>query len=49
MACCCTVETKENEEEQRLKAMECDLEKLRLQVEMERQLLNAHVEVEQAQ
>ena len=40
---------KKMEEEQRLKAMECDLEKLRLQVEMERQLLNAHVEVEQAQ
>ena len=40
---------KKLEEEQRLKTMEHDLEKLRLQLEMERQLLNARVEVEQAQ
>ena len=40
---------KKMEEEQRLKVMERDLEKLRLQVEKERQLLNACVEVEQAQ
>ena len=37
------------EEEQRLKTMEYDLEKQRLQLEMKRQLLNARVEVEQAQ
>ena len=40
---------KKMEEEQSLKVMECDLEKLRLQVEIERQLLNVCVEVEQAQ
>ena len=37
------------EEKKRLKAIEYDLEKQRLQLEMERELLNAHVEVEQAQ
>ena len=43
------LKVKKLEEEQRLKAMECDLEKQRLQLEMERQLLDACVEVEQAQ
>ena len=36
---------KKLKEEQRLKTMEHDLEKQRLQLEMERQLLNARVEV----
>ena len=40
---------KKIEEEQRLKEMELALEKQRLPVEMERQLLNARVEFEQAQ
>ena len=40
---------KKLEEEQRLKAMEYDLEKQRLQLEMARQLLNVRVEVKQAQ
>ena len=43
------LKVKKLEEEQRLKAMEYDLEKQRLQLEMKRQPLNARVEVEQAQ
>ena len=43
------LKVKKLEEEQRLKAMEYELGKQRLQIEMERELLGARVEIEQAQ